>query len=174
MIDARFRENPYLSGALFGLPASCEVHQAANIAGRLRCGERCRIDAFVTITGDVLLGDGVHIGNGAALFGTYGIEIGTGTSISPGAMLFSASENPRSPFTSNPQAETRDAITGPIKIGRRCVIGAGSVVLPEVVVEDEVVVGALSLVRDEDSPLVGGLVYGGTPLRRLCIREAVL
>src|SRR3990167_2373581 len=84
----------YFSGLYFGLPVSVHVHKLANIAtDHLKCGEHCRIDAFVTITGNVTLGDRVHIGTGACLFGTHGITIGDGASISPGAKIFRSEEH---------------------------------------------------------------------------------
>ena len=136
----------YLPGTEFGLPASTLVHRWANIAGTLTCGEHCRIDAFVTITGTVELGDRVHIGAGAALFGTEGIKIGSGTSISPGAKIFSASEDVRSVRVSNPQALDRAAVRGAVRVGKCSVIGANAVVLSGVIVGHGSVVAALTVV----------------------------
>ena len=132
----------------YGLPTSTLVHKFANIATTsLKCGKNCRIDAFVTITGDVTLGNRVHIGTGACLFGTHGITIGDGASISPGAKIFSASEDVTSDLVSNPQVENRYTLNGAVDIGRLAVIGANSVVLPGAFISDESVVGALSLVK---------------------------
>ena len=136
----------YLPGTDFGLPASTLVHRWANIAGTLTCGEHCRIDAFVTITGTVGLGDRVHIGAGAALFGTAGIKIGSGTSISPGAKVFSASEDVHSVRVSNPQALDRATVSGAVRVGKCSVIGANAVVLPGVIVGHGSVVAALTVV----------------------------
>src|SRR3990167_5478798 len=131
----------------YGLSASTLVHKLANIAtDSLKCGDNCRIDAFVTITGDVTLGDRVHIGTGACLFGTHGITIGDGASISPGAKIFSASEDVDSDLVSNPQVMNRSFLHGAVIIGRLAVIGANSVVLPNSCIGDETVVGAMSLV----------------------------
>ena len=136
----------YLPGTEFGLPASTLVHRWANIAGKLTCGEHCRIDAFVTVTGTVELGDRVHIGAGAALFGTAGIKIGSGTSISPGAKIFSASEDVRSVRVSNPQVWERAVVSGFVRVGKCSVVGANAVVLPGVIVGHGAVVAALTVV----------------------------
>ena len=136
----------FLPGTEFGLPASTLVHRWANIAGKLTCGEHCRIDAFVTITGDVTLGDRVHIGAGAALFGTAGITIMDGTSVSPGAKIFSASEDVHSVLVSNPQVWERAVVSGAVRIGKCSVIGANAVVLPGVIVGHGTVVAALTVV----------------------------
>ena len=166
--------NPYLPGTAFGLPASCMVHRLANIAtDKLRCGENCRIDAFVTITGDVTLDDCVHIGTGAIILGGGGlVQIGTGTSISPGAKIFSATEAVDAPLTSNPQCQERAFKSGAVHIGSFCVIGAGSVVLPRAIIIDEAVVGALSLVPFGRTLGFGG-VFAGIPVRFIKPRQVV-
>ena len=136
----------FLSGTKFGLPESTLVHRWANITSTLVCGEHCRIDAFVTITGDVTLGDRVHIGAGAALFGTAGIKIMDGTSISPGAKIFSASEDVHSVRVSNPQVLERATVYGAVRVGKCSVVGANAVVLPGVIVGHGAVVAALTVV----------------------------
>ena len=138
--------NDFLSGIWFGLPESTLVHKLANIPGLVSCGEHCRIDAFVTITGNVTLGDRVHISTGAGLFGTEGIKIMSGTSISPGAKIFSASEDVHSPLVSNPQAVQRSAVRGAVRIGQCSVVGANAVVLPGVIIGHGSVVAALTVV----------------------------
>lgn len=150
----------YAAGSAYGLPESCRVHRLANIAGRLRAGENCRIDAFTTITGDVRIGERVHIGTGAAIFGTGGVTIGDGTSVSPGAKIFSATEDPESGLASNPMLDPRYARTAPVIIGARAVIGANSVVLPGICVGDDTLVGALSLVN---ATLPAGWICAGVP-----------
>ena len=150
----------FLSGTKFGLPESTLVHRWANIAGKLTCGEHCRIDAFVTITGFVELGDRVHIGAGAALFGTDCIRIGSGTSISPGAKIFSVSEDVHSVLVSNPQALDRTTVYGAVRVGKCSVIGANAVVLSGVIVGHGSVVAALTVVPSgrvvEDHTVVMG------------------
>lgn len=149
----------YLSGKSFGLPESCRVHRLANIAGKVTAGENCRIDAFVTITGKVKIGSNVHIGNAAAIFGVNGVEIGDDCSVSPGAQIFSSTFDATTGYRANPQLEEKRYRSGPVRIGHRCIVGAGSVVLPGVVLADGVLIGALSLVKTD---LPAG-VYGGVP-----------
>ena len=149
----------YLKGSAFGLPDSCLVHRLANIAGELRAGENCRIDAFVTITGTVKLGDNCHIGNAAAIFGVYGVEIGNDCSISPGAQVFTSTYDAATGYRANPMVKDKRYRSAPVKLGDRCIVGAGSVVLPGVVLANDVLIGALSLVKTN---LPAG-VYGGVP-----------
>ena len=149
----------YLPGSQFGLPESCLVHRLANIAGSLEAGENCRIDAFVTITGKVRLGSNVHIGNGAAIFGVNGVEIGDDCSVSPGAQIFTSTFDAATGYRANPMVEDKRHHSGQVRIGHRCIVGAGSVVLPGVVLANGVLIGALSLVKTN---LPAG-VYGGVP-----------
>lgn len=147
--------NNFLPGTNFGLPDSVLVHPWANIVGRIECGEHCRIDAFVTITGNVKLGSRVHIGTGASLFGGGTITIGDDTGISPGVTMFTTSDG-------NPQVE-HETTNAPITIGNSCLVGTNTVIMPGAVVEDHSKIGALSLVKGRCE---AGL-YVGIPVRRL-------
>lgn len=149
----------YMSGDKLGLPASCLVHCMANIAGEIEAGENCRIDAFVTITGKLKLGANVHIGNAAAIFGVYGVEIGDDCSVSPGAQIFTATYDASTGYRANPMVKDKRYLSAGVKIGHRCIVGAGSVVLPGVVLANDVLIGALSLVKTN---LSAG-IYGGVP-----------
>ena len=60
---------------------------------------------------------------------------------------------------------TRDFLTGvdaPIRIGDRCFIGGGSIILPGVVIGDGSIVGAGSVVFDDVPP---GSIVAGNPAR---------
>jgi acetyltransferase-like isoleucine patch superfamily enzyme len=135
------------------------INPLANIVGELEMGENCRIDAFVTITGKVKLGNNVHIGVGVSIFGTEGVVIGDDCSISPQASIFTGTFDAATGYRANPQIEDKQYRKGPVRIGNRCIVGAGSVVLPNVTLSDDVLVGALTLVK---SNLAAG-VYGGVP-----------
>lgn len=143
------------------------VHPLANIAGDLQMGENCRIDPYVTITGRVRLGNNVHLGVGACLFGSEGIEIGDDCSVSPGARIFTGTFDADTGYRANPQVCDKSYIVGPVHIGNRCIVGSGSVVLPGVTLADDVLIGALSLVKAD---LKAGL-YAGTPARKISSRN---
>lgn len=140
------------------------ISPLSNIVGNLKLGKNCRIDPYVTITGDVTLGDFVHIGVGVCIFGGGGVRIGDMVSLSPGCKLFSTNEDADSGLLSNPQVDPRHCATGEIVIGDRSVIGANAVVLQGVTVGNDVQVGALSLVNRD---LEAGFIYAGVPVRKL-------
>lgn len=137
------------------------IHKLANIATKdLVMGHNCRIDAFVTITGDVTIGDNVHIGTGVSIFGSHGVTIGNGVSLSPGCKLFTGTDDPNLPLVTNPQLKERGGKYGPITIGDYSSIGAGAVILPNVTIARECQVGALSLVNDSfvaDNSVIAGI-----------------
>lgn len=151
-MSARDLEPAYLSGSLWGLPASTLVHRLANIAcSELVCGENCRIDAFVTLTGKVTLGQSCHIGVGACIFGTYGFEAADLCSLSPGAKVFTATTDinadclayhAEAPIEAKPK-------TGAVIMGFGSCIGANAVVLPGVHIGNQVQVGANAVISKD-------------------------
>lgn len=136
------------------------INKLANIVGQVEAGCNCRIDAFVTITGNVRLGNNVHIGTGVCIFGMHGVEIGDDCSISPGAKIFTSSFDPVTGHLANPQLDNKKYANGSVKIGDRCIVGANSVVLPNVNLDDDVLIGCQSLVKNN---LKKGL-YAGIPV----------
>lgn len=139
------------------------IHKLANIASDyVSFGTNCRVDAFVTITGNVRIGNDVHIGNGVAIFGTHGVIIGDGVSLSPGCKIFTATDDPSLEMVTNPQLDDKCGLIGQVSIGDYSSIGSNAVVLPGVTIEDEVQVGALSLVK---TSLRRNGVYAGIPAK---------
>lgn len=123
------------------------ISPLANVVGDLIQGENCRIDPFVTITGQVCLGNNVHIGVGACIFGSSGVSIGDDCSISPGAKIFTTSYDADTGHLANPQLSDKQYESGPVWIGHRCIVGANAVVLPNVTIFDDVLIGAQSLIK---------------------------
>lgn len=140
----------------------CEIYQPTNIAGNLTMGAGCRVDPYVTITGDVTLGDRVHLGVGVCIFGMGGVEIGEGSSISAGVRIYTGTDDLESGKLSNPCWPDRVVAQERVRIGRNCAIGANCVVMPGAVIEDGVVVGALSLVK---GTLSAGRIFAGVPAK---------
>ena len=146
------------------------IHALANVVGNLVMGENCRIDPFVTITGDVTIGNNVHIGVGVCIFGGGGVTIGDCVSLSPGCKIFSATEDPDSGFLSNPTVPNHHAKSAPVTIGDRSIVGANSVVMPGVTIGKDVQIGALSFVRKD---MVEQSIFAGIPARRLRDKPAL-
>ena len=137
------------------------------VRGSLEAGDNSIVDDFCYLSADVRLGEYVHISHGVTtLGGGHLCVIGNFSAIAPGVRIVCAADDydggiagPSIPaqFKGNP-------LTGDVRIGRHCVIGANSVILPGVTLPDGCAIGALSMVRPGDELKRYGL-YAGNPLR---------
>lgn len=135
----------------------------------MKTGENCRIDGFVTIIGDVTLGSNCHVSTGTCIFGTFGFEMGDGCALSPGVKVFTATDDMESGYLSSfvGGLEHRAYRKGSVRLGKYVVVGANSVVMPNVTIGDEVQIGSLSFVNRS---LAGQAIYVGSPARFLRTR----
>ncbi len=118
------------------------------------------------------MGSYCHLSTGSSVFAAYGVEMGDGCALSPGAKIFTATDDITSEYLASFDGglEPRGMKSGFVKIGNYVVIGANSVVLPSVYIGDQVQVGALSLVnRGLDS----NGVYVGAPAKWIKNRMAL-
>lgn len=114
-------------------------------------GNNVRVDGYTTIaafTGSLEIGDFVHIGGGSYLGCSGGIVMESFSALSHGVKLFSSSDDYTGVGMTNPTVPSKytNRTTGLIQLRRHSVIGANSVVLPDLVVGEGCAVGALSLV----------------------------
>jgi galactoside O-acetyltransferase len=153
------------------------VHKTANLVGKdIELGEGTRIDAFVTMTGRIRIGRCVHISVGASVFGGAGVEIGDYSGLSVDVKVFTATEDMSGEWLMHPTSpeHLRRPKVAPIRFGRHCTVGAGSVVLPGADFPDGACLGALSLCK---APLKEWSIYAGVParfIRERCRRAALL
>lgn len=135
-------------------------------------GDNCIIDDFTYISTALDLEANVHIAPGCQLIGGRGCTVSFGrfSTLAPNVVLSAGSDDytagiatPMIPheFKGNPEY-------GDIRIGRHCIVGAGSVVLPKVTLNDGSAVGALSLVKKDLKPWT---LYAGIPARELKPRD---
>ena len=112
------------------------------------------------VTGDITIGRNVWksfaISGGCYIQGINGIHIGDDTLFAPNVSIISANHE-AGDLTKWVDAE-------PIRIGCRCWIGAGAVILPSVQLGDECVVAAGAVVTRS---FPSGTVIGGVPARVL-------
>jgi acetyltransferase-like isoleucine patch superfamily enzyme len=157
----------YYSGCDGDWHETAQIHVTAVIVGDVKIGAHCRVDAFAVITGPVKLDERVHIGVGACIFGGYGVAIGKGSSLSPGAKIFTATDDVGYSLLASPQLLQRASKHGPVSVGAFSVIGSNSVVLPNSQIGEEVQIAALSMVRGR---IPDNQVWGGTPARYIMDR----
>jgi non-ribosomal peptide synthetase-like protein len=123
------------------------------------CGDFLMATPFFTLYLRVVgarIGDQVMI-NSKFLHDHGLLDIGAGTLIGGDAVL------------SAHVAEKGDLLLSPIKVGKKCLIGQKSVLMPGVEVGDGAVVAAGAIVL-KDTKIPAGEVWGGIPAR--CIRVA--
>ncbi|OYY94844.1 MAG: gamma carbonic anhydrase family protein [Hydrogenophilales bacterium 28-61-23] len=135
-----------------------------------KLGAEVFIHASATIIGDVELADAVSVWPGAVIRGDVNsIRIGARTNVQDGSILHVSHKSARNPAGA---ALTlgRDVTVGHAvilhgcRIGDECLIGMGSLVMDNAVLEPRVLLGAGSLVP-EGRVLESGWLYLGRPAR---------
>jgi acetyltransferase-like isoleucine patch superfamily enzyme len=132
------------------------IHKSCVILGgkRIRVGSHVRIDCFSLLSAGehgITIGDHVHIAVGVCLFGSGGkIEVSDFAGISARTLLYTATDDYTSGNLTGPTIpdKYRKVIQGDIILGKHCVIGCGSVVMP-CRIGLGATVGALSLVKKD-------------------------
>lgn len=129
-------------------------------------GNHVRIDDFCILSGTIKLGSYIHISAYSALYGQYGIEMEDFTGLSPRCTLFSATDDFSGNYLIGPMIseEFTNVTGGKITIKKYSQIGAGSVILPKITIEEGVAVGAMSLIKNN---LDEWNIYAGTPAKRI-------
>ena len=137
-------------------------------------GERVYVDEAAVVIGKVNLADEVSIWCGAVVRGDVNtIQIGKRSNVQDGSVLHvtggSANHPAGSPLIIGEDVTIGHHVTlhGWI-IGNRVLVGMGAIVLDDVVIEDEVMIGAGSLVPPRKR-LQSGLMYMGSPAK--AVRE---
>jgi carbonic anhydrase/acetyltransferase-like protein (isoleucine patch superfamily) len=139
---------------------------------RPQLGARVYVDAAAVVIGDVALGDDSSVWPGAVLRGDmHFIRIGKRTSIQDGSVVhitLSIDFNPgRHPGTGGVVVTVGHSVNlHGCTIGNRVLVGIGSTLLDGVVVEDDVVIGAGTLVPP-GKRLESGYLYMGSPCKQV-------
>lgn len=136
-------------------------------------GERVYIDSSAQVIGDVHLGDDCSVWPMAVIRGDmHRIRVGARSSIQDGSILHITHAGPYNPegwplHIGDDVTIGHRAVLHGCDIGDRVLIGIGSIVMDGAIVEQEVVVGANSLVPP-GKRLERGYLYTGSPAR--CVR----
>lgn len=137
-------------------------------------GERVYVDEAAVVIGKVSLADEVSIWCGAVVRGDVNtIQIGKRSNVQDGSVLHvtggSANHPAGSPLIIGEDVTIGHHVTlHGCTIGNRVLVGMGAIVLDDVVIEDEVIIGAGSLVPPRKR-LQSGLMYMGSPAK--AVRE---
>ena len=144
-------------------------------------GDYSIVDDYCYFSARVRIGRCSHVANGCSVAGgpEQQFTLGDYSSLSAGVRIWCVSDDFRNdvvtvvpPGMSNPKDHL---IAGDVEFGRYTAAGANSVVMPETVVPEGAVIGALSFVPS-GYPLRPWTVYAGSPVRKVGTRnqESVL
>lgn len=173
---------PFLSEAQLGsmgfksLGANALISDRAAIYGadKMEIGDNVRIDDFTVFSGKVTIGRNVHVSVFCNIAGgSDGVTFEDFSGLSPGCQVFSESDDYTGQALTNPtvpreyRLETRRAV----RLGRHCIVGAGSMIMPGVVLGEGCSVGAMSMVTRSTEPWG---IYAGVPAKKIRDRERVL
>jgi galactoside O-acetyltransferase len=136
-------------------------------ANRIRIGSNVRIDDFCILSaGDqgICLGNYIHIACYTSLIGKAAITLMDYSNLSSRVAIYSSNDDYSGNHMTNPMvpADFTNVDHRPVRIGRHCIVGSGTVILPGVIMEEGSAVGALSLVT-QNCDAFG--IYAGAPAR---------
>ena len=135
-------------------------------------GDNVIIDDFTYISTQLKLSDNVHISAGCKLIGgrEARVEMDSFSTLAPNVVLSAGSDDYHSGIAT-PMVSIEfkaNAKIGTIVLNRHCIVGAGSVVLPDVTFGEGACLGALSLANRS---LEDYFLYAGIPARKLKLRN---
>ena len=142
-------------------------HQISSLArfygSEIKIGNNVRIDDDVVFKGKIELGSNVHIARGCTLSGgIHGIYVGELTALSNFVQVFSSTDDyfapniPAVTLNKNLRTKFSKIRDSKIIIGKGCIVGSMSVVLPEAEIEDFSTVGAFSIIHGK---VVSGVYF---------------
>ncbi len=135
-------------------------------------GDNVIIDDFTYISTRLEIGPHVHIAAGCRLVGGEEavVRMGEFSTLAPGVVLAAGSDDYMGGIaTPMIEKEFKGAVEiGPIILGRHCIVGANSVVMPSVTFFDGACLGALSLAKRD---LEAWFLYAGIPARKIRQRD---
>ncbi len=133
-------------------------------------GDNVRIDDCCLLSADIgsiIIGSYVHISAHSCLYGKNGIVIKDFVGLSPQVLIFSASDDFSGKYLGPspvvPKKYSR-VWGGKVVINEHVLIGAGSIIMPNVIISKGSAIGAMSLVN-RDTKEWG--IYVGAPARFL-------
>ncbi|MHA3114806.1 gamma carbonic anhydrase family protein [Acinetobacter sp. ANC 4635] len=134
--------------------------------------DSCYIDAMSVVIGDVHLAENVSVWPFAVIRGDVNsIQIGKNSNVQDHCMLHVSHKKPTKP-NGSPLIIGEDVTIGHhvtlhgCTIGNRVLLGINTVILDDVVIEDDVMIGAGSLVPPRKR-LESGYLYMGSPVQKV-------
>lgn len=133
-------------------------------------GNHVRIDDFCILSGKIEIGSYVHISAYVALYGNMGICIGDYAGLSARSTVYSAVDDFGGDYLIGPMCpeEMTHVTGGTVYLKNYTQVGASSVIMPNITLEEGAVVGAMSFVNKS---LSAWSINAGIPCRFLKSRS---
>lgn len=141
---------------------------------QISIGDNVRIDDFCILSGKIKLGNYIHVSAYVGMFGgNVGIEMHDFSTVSSRTSIYAISDDYSGEVLTNSMipAKYRNVINGKVVIERHVIIGAGSVILPGVVLSEGSSFGAMSLIIKNSDPWS---INVGIPAKRIKSRSKKL
>jgi acetyltransferase-like isoleucine patch superfamily enzyme len=138
---------------------------------KIEVGDNTRIDDFCVVSGRLKFGRNIYVGPLSLVAGgEEGVVFEDFSTLAYHTQVFTQSDDYLGETMTNPTVppKFKNENKLAVHIGRHAIIGAGSIVMPGVVVADGCSVGANSLVTKSTEPWG---VYVGSPARRIMERK---
>ena len=138
---------------------------------QIEIGDYSRIDDFCVISGKIKIGRNVHVAAFCLLAGgEKGIVIEDFSGLAYKVQVFSQSDDYSGQTMTNPTvlSQFKNEMKKIIIIERHSIIGAGSMVLPGVILKEGTAIGAMSLVRKST---MSWSIYIGNPAKKIKDRK---
>lgn len=134
---------------------------------KIEIGDNSRIDDFCVLSGKIRIGKNVHIAPYCLVAGgDLGVVFEDFSGLAYKVQVFTQSDDYSGKTMTNPTvpAKYKNEIKKEIIVKRHVIVGAGSMILPGVVLAEGTAVGAMSLVRKSTVPWN---IYLGNPAVKL-------
>lgn len=132
---------------------------------KVNIGSNVRIDDFCILSGNIEIGNFIHISALTVLTGGFaGIAVSDFATISQRVNIFANSDDYSGETMANPliPEKFKNLDQAKVSIKKHALIGCGSVIMPGVTLETGSAIGALSFVNRSTDPW---MIYAGIPAR---------
>lgn len=138
----------------------------------IKLASNIRIDDFCVLSAgsSIEIEDYVHIAVGCTLIGNGEIHLSKFAGLSSNVAIYSSSDDFSGNYLTGPTItiDFRNVNSAKVFIGRHVIIGSGSIILPNAIIEDGVAVGALTVIRKRCKAFG---IYLGNPARLIKERK---
>lgn len=141
---------------------------------KISIGSNVRIDDFCVLSGNITLGNHIHIAVYCALFaGDSGITLKDFTTLSSRCVIYAKTDDYSGNALISPTVpdEYTNIFSAPVTLHKHVVIGTGTSIMPGVTIGEGTAVGSMSLVKHS---IDAWGIYAGIPCKKIKDRSQKL